>query len=152
MSTFTISRRIDAPVETVFAILTDLENAAGRIRGIARIEILTPGPVGRGTCFRETRLLGRHEATEEMAITAFEPNRSFTISSHATGVAYTSTYSFQPEENGTLVTVECTSRSESVFARLMSPLGWLMTGVLKGCIERDLEDVRLLAEYEAAKV
>ena len=58
-------RFVTRPVEDVFAVFTDLHRAAERIRGIERLEVLTDGPVGKGTRFRETRIMFRREATEE---------------------------------------------------------------------------------------
>lgn len=46
MASIMVTKRIAAPVETVFGVASDLEHAAGRIRGIEKIELLTPPPVG----------------------------------------------------------------------------------------------------------
>ena len=53
----TVIQRVEAPVEKTFAVYSDVTNAAGRIKGIRKIELLTPGPVGVGTKFRETRVM-----------------------------------------------------------------------------------------------
>jgi len=44
ISTFSLNRRIDAPIEAVFEVATDLPRAAQHIRGIERIELLTDLP------------------------------------------------------------------------------------------------------------
>ena len=66
MAGITASLRIEAPVSTVFALATDLDGWAGRIKAITRIEKLTPGPVRVGTRFKETRKMFGKEATETM--------------------------------------------------------------------------------------
>lgn len=38
----------------------------------------------------------------------------------------------------------------SIFAKLMAPLGRLMVGSLKKCLENDLEDAKRIAETRAA--
>ena len=65
MAAVSVSTQIAAPVAEVFALFTDLKNAPGRVKGIKRIELLTNGPVGVGTRFRETRVMFKRDATEE---------------------------------------------------------------------------------------
>src|SRR5437016_2004343 len=83
MASFTISKQIDAPLDTVFGLFTNLAEAPRRIKGIKNLEVLTPGPVGVGTRFKETRVMFGRDCTEEMQITAFEPGRLCEITSHA---------------------------------------------------------------------
>lgn len=142
----TIATRIAAPVEEVFKLFADFEHAPGRIQGIKKLEVLTAGPVGVGTRFRETRVLFNREATEEMEITAFEPNRGYTIGCQSCGAVYTSVFRFQPDGDGTLVTVDFETRAQSVLAKLMAPLGWLMMGTVKKCIQQDIDDLKKVAE------
>ena len=70
MATITVSNQIDAPVAEVFGRFTDLDGSATRVSGIKAIEMLTPGPFGPGTRWRETReVLGQLD-TAEMEVTA----------------------------------------------------------------------------------
>ena len=77
MAQFTIDKYIEAPREVVFDAALDLHSVAENIRGIEKLEVLTEGPIGLGTRFRETRIMFKKEATEVMEITVFErPSRS----------------------------------------------------------------------------
>ena len=76
---------VAAPPERMFAIFTDLEGAPGRIRGIKKVELLTPGPVRVGTKWRETRVFGKREATEVLEVTEFVPGRTFSVGSSSCG-------------------------------------------------------------------
>ena len=49
-----LSKTIDAEPAEVFDRITDLHNAAERIEAITHLEVLTEGPIGAGTRFRET--------------------------------------------------------------------------------------------------
>src|SRR5690606_37390928 len=80
-----VSRSVNAPPATVFEMLTDLEGAPRRIPAIQKIEMLTPGPVGVGTRFRETRVMFGREASETMEFVAFEPGRSYTVTAFSCG-------------------------------------------------------------------
>ena len=74
---FTLNRTVNAPIDNVFRVYSDFANAAARIDGIENIEILTDDPIGKGTRFRETRIMFGREYTEEMEITEFEQNKKY---------------------------------------------------------------------------
>ena len=150
MAQFSMSTRVTAQVEKVFDLFSDLRNCAGRIKAIKRIEVLTPGPIGVGTHFKETRVMFKKEATEEMHITAFELNKSYTVSCNSCGALFTSTFRFQPDDGGTLVTFDFNCQAQSFFAKLMKPLSWLMMGPMKKCIQQDLNDLKAVAEGAGA--
>ena len=57
MAQFTLKKHIEAPPERVFEVVTDLRGAPERIRGITKMEVLTEGPIGGGTRYRETRIM-----------------------------------------------------------------------------------------------
>ncbi len=66
MSTITTSVLVLAPVDRTFEAFCELDKAVERIPGITALEVLTDGPFGEGTRWRETRLMFKKEATEEM--------------------------------------------------------------------------------------
>jgi uncharacterized protein YndB with AHSA1/START domain len=146
MATFTTTKQIDAPLASVFALFTDLEQAAGRIAAITRLEVLTPGPVGVGTRFRETRKMFGREHSEEMEITAFDAGHSYEVTCQSCGAEYRTLFRFTPEGAGTRVDLEFQTRALSLFAKLMKPLGFLMMGTMKKCMDQDLEDLKKAAK------
>jgi hypothetical protein len=149
MPRFAFSRRIDAPVSEVFAVFADLERAAGRIPAISRIELLTPGPVGTGTRFRETRTMFGREATEEMRITAFEPCRSYEVTCRTCGADYVTSFDFRPDGAGTLVDAAFRTEKRSLAGLLLVPFGWLLTGMMRKCVEQDVDELRKFIEGAA---
>lgn len=150
MARFSVAKYVDAPPSLVFQLFTDLEHAPERVSGISRLDILTPGPVGIGTRFRESRRILGHEATEEMEITAFEPGRHFDVRSRSGGTEYRASYRFSPEGAGTRVEVDFESEPLSLAARLMAPLSRSVTGTMKKYVVQDLDDLRRLAEQQIA--
>ena len=146
MGNLTMTKQIEAAPEAVFEVFADLDKFADRVSGIVRIERLTDGAVGVGTRFRETRMMFKREATEEMEFTAFEAGRSYTLGCESCGCDYATTFTFRPEGNGTLVEVDMQFRPITFFAKLMMPLGKLMSGPLKKCIDRDVEDLKAVVE------
>jgi carbon monoxide dehydrogenase subunit G len=149
MTVIQVSTTIDAPIETVFALFSDLEHAPERIKAIKKLELLTPGPVGVGTRFRETRVLFGKEATEEMYFTVFEPSRRYEVRADSCGAAYRSVYEFRPQGSGTVVDVTFEARPVTLFAKLMAPVAFLMKGMLKKCLTADVEDLKRFAEAKA---
>jgi hypothetical protein len=127
-------------------VFTDLGKAAERIPTIKKIEVLTPGPMGVGTRFKETRVVFKREATETMEVTAFEPGRRFVTIASSCGTHYRSEYRFTPEGGGTKVDMSFEARAVSFWAKLMSPLFTLMKGTMRKCFEDDMEALRKVLE------
>ena len=146
MSTLTSSIEVKATPERTFEAFTDLRNAAGRVRGIKKLDVLTDGPIGKGTRFRETRVMFGREATEEMEITDYQPGKSYTVGGISCGAEFATTFRFSPAGGGTRVEFELALRPVSVFAKLMSPLSGMMMGPMKKVVEQDMDDMRKIAE------
>ncbi len=146
MPSFTLSERVEAPIDRVFDVFSDIPRAHEMVDQIVRIEMLTDGPVGVGTRWRETRMVFKHEATEVMEVTAFEPRRSYTVGCRSCGCEYESTWRFEPEGDATLVEFEMAYRPVTVLAKLMSPLGRLMAPMMKKCFEKDFQALKTVAE------
>jgi len=142
MATLRVTQRIDAPPARVFEVLADVPNWAEHVTGIRKVELLTDGPVGVGTRFRETRVFFKREATEEMEITEFEPGRGYVLECDSCGCHYRTSTTVVPDGTGTRVELEMQTTPVNLMAKLMSPLASILSGPLKKCIERDLEDTR----------
>ena len=152
MAKFSMTQRIAAPVETVFTVATDIAHAAEHIRGIEKIEMLTGGPVGVGTRWRETRKMLGSESTESLEVVGFERWKSYTVGCESCGAYFETTLRFDREGDGTLVTLDARTEARSLMAKLMSPLGNLMFGkIMRKCMGDDLDDLGRVAESRATK-
>jgi carbon monoxide dehydrogenase subunit G len=136
-----------APPDRVWAVASDFANAAGRITGITKIEILTPGPVGAGTRFREWR--GRQVV--DMEIAAWSPPRSYSLRGYAVGTEFTSEIRCVPDGSGTRLEMEIHARPQTFGARLLSPLISLMSKVMVKSCAKDLADIAAAAERGDAR-
>lgn len=146
MAQFTVSERFNAPVDRVFSLFSDVGNAPAHVKGIKRVEVLTPGPVQTGTRFRETRVFMNKEATEEMEFTAFEPGRSYSIGCESHGARYLSVFRFEPEGNTTVVKLDFSVQPVTLMAKLMTPLSAMMIGAVKKCVLGDMKSLKAAAE------
>lgn len=148
MSKFIVSTHITAPREIVFAVLSDLAHTAENVSAIECVEILTAGPVGVGTRYRETRKMFGKTATEEFEITAFDPPHGYTVECDSCGAHYKTLHTLTPDVWGTTVEILFDCQATSLVAKLMSPLSLLMLGPMKKCIATHLADIKRVAEAQ----
>jgi hypothetical protein len=90
-------------------------------------------------------MFGR-EASEEMYFSAFEPPKRYEVRCESCGAEYRSVFAFRPDGAGTVVDMTFDAKPVSFFAKLMSPLAFLMMGGMKKCMDQDLEDLKKAAE------
>ena len=149
MKSVTVTRHIDAPIERVFELFTDLEHAADRIAGLDLVEMLSEGQFGVGTRWRETRKMFGKEATEVMEITACEPPNMYVADAASHGSQYRSIWKFSQAGDGTDVAMEFQATPVSLMAKLMMPLAELMMKSVVKLLEADLDDLAQVAETES---
>jgi hypothetical protein len=142
---------INAPPEAVFAAAIDFPSAPQRIRGIKKMEMLTQGPVGVGTRFRETRVMFGREATETMEVVDFQAGRSYTLRAASCGCEYRTAVSVRPTEGGSEITFDFSGRPLTFSGKVMGVLmGWMMKGACVKAIKHDLADLKAAVEKGAA--
>ena len=146
MATISVSDHINAPVEQVFRLFTDIEHGADRVSNIKQIEMLTPGPVRLGTRWRETREVMGVRDSAEMEITSFERNRTYTITHYKAAVGVAATFWFEPSDRGTKVSLEFELEKGGLPQGLLASLGWAIGGKVERVLGRDLGDLKRLLE------
>lgn len=153
MTTYSSAIEIAAPVDVVFDRCTDLHSWADTITAIQKIEVLTEGPVGVGTRFRETRKMFGREATEEMEYLEFERPSSYLLGAESNGCRYRTRFLFESVGDGgdrTKLTFEFNAEPLNLFARIMSFLMKPLVKKIMGEVKKDLEDVRRVCESPGA--
>ncbi len=135
-----------APVESVWDVATDLAHASSTIEGITSTQVLTQGPFGVGTRWRETRTMLGRDATEEMEIVAVDPGRSYTALAESSGMRYTTVWEFLPTADGTEIVMRFSGEPTGTVSRLMSPLAGLMASSVEKAMRRDMADLARAAE------
>lgn len=139
---------INAPIEDVWAVFTDLENAAQRMVGINAIELIEHGNAFQvGTRWRETRTLFGKEATEEMWVVASDPPHSYTVEAESRGTHYTTTYSFREVGTGTAVHSIFVGTPQTAATKVFSVVGKLFAGATRKMMQKDLEQLKAACEY-----
>lgn len=142
----TVRQQVKADPENTFRVFADIPNAASFVAGIDSIELLTDGPFGVGSRWRETRTMLGKTATEDMTVTAFDPPNRYTAEAESHGTHYVSRYDFTPSDGGTLVTLRFDGRPQTVTARLLSVVGLLFLGQIRKMLAQDMADAAAHAE------
>lgn len=150
MTTVTVATEIAAPVERVFEAFTDVEHAAEYVSNIKKVEVLTVGDFKLGTRWLETREVLGQQDTAEMEVTAFERNRTYTLTHHKAGARIQVVFTFEPAGAGTRVKIDFDLGSPGLPPGAMAPLRWAIGGKVRDIIAQDLEDLKRVVEGRAA--
>lgn len=146
MPGISVRHHIAAPPDVVFARAADFEHAADFISGITKVEMVTDGPVGVGTRFKETRVMFGKEHAEEMEVVDFEPPRRYALQAHNCGCRYHTEFRFTPKGGGTEIEMTFDATPLTFVARIMS---FMMRFMMKSCVkmvEKDLADLKQAIE------
>jgi uncharacterized protein YndB with AHSA1/START domain len=146
-TTVKVATTIAASLERVFDLFIDVEHAAAHVSSIRSVAMLTPGrPFALGTRWRETREVFGGRDSAEMEVTAFERNRTYTITHHKAGVRIETVFAFEPNADGTAVSIEFAVQTAGLASGFLTPLNWAIAGKVRHVLNRDLSDLRRVAE------
>lgn len=151
MKPLVVETEIAAAPARVFAVFTDLAHAPGRVRAIEALEVLTSGPVGKGTRFKETRQMFGKSATETLEFVEFEPGKGYALAAESCGTRYRSSFTFEPAGAGTRVRMSFEATPVSMAAKMMAPMLGMMTGPVTKAIQADFADLKRACEGEPAR-
>jgi uncharacterized protein YndB with AHSA1/START domain len=152
MSTVAVTRLIEAPVAEVWRVFTDLSGRCVWLSTVTRVDVLTPGPFGAGTVWRETRTIADGgQVTEEFRVRECAIPERFVVASPGIGADYRMTYTFVPviegrHRGGTMVTVVQDGTPTAPAGRFLALVfGGLAARTVEGALRRDLDDLAAAA-------
>ncbi|HET7328323.1 MAG TPA: SRPBCC family protein [Nocardioidaceae bacterium] len=148
MTTVIVRRTAQATPPRVWSVATDIDHWPETMSGIDAVEVIAGSGFDVGTRWRETRTMSGKQVTEEMAVTAMEDGRSYTVESGGRGAHYVSVFSFLPAGNGaTEIELSFTLQPTSAVARMLDRLAAPLTRrTLVNGLQGDLDDVAAVAE------
>lgn len=148
-----LTQHVDAPVETVWAVLTDIEDAAETLSGIVAVEQLTPGPYAVGLRWRETRKMFGMSASEEMEVAEVDAPHRTVVTSVQGEVTYRTVFALAPKPAGGTELVMLFSASQPPQRGLKRLVGAatsrLGTSAARRMMEQDLQDIAAAAAARA---
>lgn len=145
-----LERSVQAPVERVWEVLTDVAHADRTLSGVQRVEVVTDGPYRVGTRWRETRRMFGKEATEEMQVTAAQAPTRTVIETDSSGVHYVTEFTLTPSSaDATVLAMSFSAVQER--AGLLHKALWRLAGRIgakatERVMARDLHDIAARAE------
>ena len=152
MSTVAVTRLVEAPISAVWRVFTDLPSRCERLSTVIAVELLTRGPFGAGTVWRETRTMADGaEITEEFRVDECVVPDRFVVTSPGIGAEYRMTYTFVPvlegrHRGGTMVTVVQDGTPTAPAGRFLALVfGGLAARTVEGALRRDLDDLAAAA-------
>lgn len=105
MASVSSSITINQPVDKVFNYVTDANNHKAWQAGILEAKVTPDGPVGVGSTYQYTsEVLGRKMQTQ-LQVSAFEPNKQWSITTVGVPTPVTTVYRFEGEGSATKLTI-----------------------------------------------
>lgn len=144
-----LTQHVDASVEAVWAVLTDIEHAAETLSGVVEVEPLTPGPYAVGFRWREARKMFGMTASEEMEVTGVEAPHRTEITAVQGQVTYRTDFTLAPRPAGGTELRMLFSASQPPQRGLTKLLGAAMSrlgaSATRRMMEQDLQDIAAAA-------
>jgi uncharacterized protein YndB with AHSA1/START domain len=144
-----VHRRIAAPAEAVWEVLTDVQHAPETLRGVTGVQILEQPAYGVGTRWVETRRILGKEDSQTLEVTESEPPRSTVVEARSAGVDYRTAFTLEPVEGGTRVEVVfgASHPDPNLLQRLTATVfGRVGAAVTARLLSQDLADIAARAE------
>lgn len=138
-------RTINAPVDAVFETVSDISQYTKAVPDIVRVEFLTEQKTGVGTRFRETRKMGKREATTELEVTEYVRNERVRMVSDAGGTVWDSVFTVTAVGDGarTRLDLVMEARPYRLLSRLMVSL---MKSMVAKAVAGDMDALKAWLE------
>jgi len=141
MASFENTVTIRRPVEDVFAFLADFENVPQWNYAIVETTKVSPGPVGVGTTYRQTRS-APSRSEEAFEVTVFEPASRLEVQGRLRPFTARVSYLLEPTGSGTRLT-NTVDLGSSGLLTLVAPLA---TSRVKHAVAANLDTLKQLLE------
>lgn len=144
-----LTQHIRATPEKVWAVISDIPGSAATLSSLESVQMLSDGPYGEGTRWKETRtMMGRSE-TVEMWVAEADPPRSTVVKAHQGGADYVTHFNLAGRDGGTELTV--TFGADLVKPTLLSKVGMALFGKIgmsmtRKALAKDLAEIAAKAE------
>ncbi|MBG6217001.1 carbon monoxide dehydrogenase subunit G [Arthrobacter sp. CAN_A6] len=148
-SSISLTQHVHASPEKVWSVISDIAGAEATLSGVESVQMLSDGPYGEGTRWKETRkMMGRSE-TVEMWVAQSDPPRSTTVKALQGGADYTTRFTLAERNGGTDLTlvfgaeVTQSNRFSRILLALVGKIGMTMT---RKALAKDLGEIAAKAE------
>lgn len=144
-----LTQHVNAPADKVWAVISDIPGSAATLSGVSAIQMLSDGPYGEGTRWKETRtMMGRSE-TVEMWVAQADPPRSTTVKALQGGADYTTRMTLADRDGGTDLTMTFGAELQNpsrMHKLAMAVFGKLGMRITRKALAKDLAEIAAKAE------
>lgn len=141
---------IEAPKESVWSVITDIESSHNTITAIEKLEILERPSSGLvGLKWRETRTMFGKTATEVMWITEETLYDSYKVRAESHGALYVTTFGLSEQNGRTQLRMKFEITPQTFVAKLLwATTGVIFKGATKKALMQDLTDIKAAVERD----
>lgn len=143
MSTISVTTTIKAPLEEVFQTVADIRIFSEAVPDIVEMEMLSEVSTGKGTRFRETRMINGKEAITELEVTEYVENERIRLVADSHGTVWDSVFTVSESHNHTELKLVMEAKAYKLLPKLMNPF---MKGFMKKALQKDMEAVKNYCE------
>ena len=138
---------IDGSKAAVWAVMTDIENAADILSGVEKIEVVEKPASGLvGMRWRESRMYFGSLATVEKQITDAVENEYYKTRAEDSGFVFLSDMKISESDGGVMLTTSHDTQPQGFVAKLKSLPMVFFKGVIKKALLQDLADIKSAVE------
>lgn len=145
MSVWSETVMIDAPIDLVFETISTPEKFMEAVPHIISITFLSEQRTGAGTRFKETRMMGKREASTVLEIVEEQQNSHIRMISKAGGATWDSTFSTESEKEGVQLRLVMTAVPTNFLARMSIRM---IKGMLEKALKKDLLAIKEYCESQ----
>lgn len=139
-----VTRTVQAPLEKVFDAVAHIESFSKVVPDITNVEFLSESRTGVGTRFKETRIMGKREATTELEVTQYVPNERVRMVADEGGTIWDTVFTTTATGDGAVeLTMVMDAKPYKLLAKMFNPL---IRGFIQKAIEKDLDAVKAHCE------
>ena len=139
MTRVAVRRTLEAPVETVFRAVSEIEHFPKIQPDVLAIEFLTVRRSGPGTRFRETRRQGRREMVTELEVTEHVDGERVRIVTDSHGTVWDTLFEVRPAGARSELEITMDARPHKLLPKIMNPL---MRGFFRKGISRFIDSLK----------
>lgn len=143
MSKISVTTMIDASSEKVFQTVSDIRNFSKAVPDIVDVEILSDVTNGKGTRFRETRIMNGKKASTVLEVTEYVENERIRLVADSHGTVWDSIFTVTESDGQTELKLEMEAKAYKLLSKLLNPL---MKGAMKKALQKDMEAVKSYCE------
>ncbi|MBO1267672.1 SRPBCC family protein [Arthrobacter cavernae] len=144
-----LSQHINAAPDKVWAVISDIPGSAATLSGIDSVQMLSDGPYGVGTRWKETRTMMGRQETVEMWVSQTDPPRSTTVKAVQGGADYTTRFTLEERDGGTELTLSFGAEilKPSLLSKIaMALFGKIGMSMTRKALAKDLAEIAAKAE------